>query len=100
MSARARVAAVSGATALVTSRAMTGVVRKDDRRTVDVDDETLAAIHAAGGKVFVVDSLDGYTSGQLVHDGTIYVIRLDTCIERDAKRTVKIKPRLALGARP
>lgn len=74
---------------------MTGLVR--DARTVEVDDATLTAIHAAGGKVLVLERGGSYTAGELVHDGTSFVIRLEADLDRSGGRVVKIKPRLALA---
>lgn len=100
MKARATVTATTGATASVTPRpgAMLGVVRKDSRRFVDVDDVTLAELHKLGGRVLVIDSTGSVTAGALIHDGQTFVIKLDATLDESARRTVKIKPRLEVGA--
>lgn len=78
---------------------MTGHVR--DARTVEVDDKTLTAISHAGGSCYVRDSAGELFIGELVHDGVMYVIRIDGAIAMDESRVVTVAPRRvpAQGAR-
>lgn len=69
---------------------------RDDRRHVDLDDDALAAIAAAGGKALVIDSVGDHTTAELCHDGERFVVRCEAAISSWAGRAVEVRPR---GAR-
>jgi hypothetical protein len=70
--------------------------RARDRRFVDIDDEALAAIQDAGGKVTIIDSTGDHTTGEVKPDAlrlTQWLIVADDQIHRAAAPVVAVRPR-------